>query len=63
MFSTDNGKTWDSEHIIYTDGTDWDIGYPATAELDDKSLITVFYTHPEKGQPAVIMQQKWELEP
>ncbi len=70
--SYDNGKTWDmKDNIIYTnpnftDNFDtrmrrWDMGYPATVELDDGSLLTVFYIHPTEEAPAVIMQQKWSF--
>ena len=53
MFSADEGKTWSVDH---------DLGYPATVELSDGSLLTIFYAHPAEGQPAVIMQQKWRIE-
>ena len=61
MFSTDNGKTWDTDHILYENTVSSDLGYPATVELDDGSLLTVFYAHPEENTPAVIMQQKWKF--
>jgi hypothetical protein len=62
MFSLDNGKTWDTNHDLYVNGVSSDLGYPSTAELSDGSLLTVFYAHPEQGEPAVIMQQKWRME-
>lgn len=73
MISYDNGKTWDTDdNIIYTnpDFTDnfdtrmkrWDMGYPATVELNDGSLLTVFYIHPTEDAPPVIMKQKWSFE-
>ncbi len=62
MFSLDDGKNWDTDHYIYQNSyPSWDIGYPCTVEMDDGSLLTVFYARPEKG-PAVIMQQKWGFE-
>lgn len=63
MLSADDGRTWETEHILYDTTVTADLGYPATVELHDGSLLTVFYAHPEKGQPAVIMQQKWCIEP
>lgn len=39
-----------------------DIGYPSTIELDDGSLLTVFYAIPVEGETPVIMQQKWRFE-
>lgn len=62
MLSYDNGNTWDTDHIVYPNEIDNDIGYPMTVELNDGSLITVFYARPYKGSPAVIMQQKWSFE-
>lgn len=62
MFSKDNGKTWDYGYDIYVDNVTDDLGYPATVELNDGSLLTVFYAHPSQDKPAVIMQQKWKFE-
>ena len=62
MFSTDGGKTWDTNHVLYENTVTDDLGYPATIELDDGSLLTVFYAHPDEDSPAVIMQQKWTIE-
>ena len=62
MFSRDEGKTWDTDHIIYTTDVSHDLGYPSTVELSDGSLLTVFYAKPKEGCPAVIMQQKWMFE-
>ena len=62
MFSTDNGKTWDYGYDVYVNGILGDLGYPTTVELNDGSMITVFYAHPKENEPAVIMQQKWRFE-
>ena len=62
MFSKDYGKTWDSGYDINVNDVSVDIGYPATVELEDKSLLTVFYAHNSDEEPAVIMQQKWKFE-
>ncbi len=62
MISLDNGKTWDTDYVLYVNGKGWDMGYPSTIELKDGSLLTVFYAHPEEDAPAVIMQQKWLIE-
>ena len=60
-FSYDGGKTWDSDHPLYINEATADLGYPATVELHDGTLLTVFYAHTVKGTPAVIMQQKWSF--
>ncbi len=62
MISTDNGKSWSTEHPICTlDGAWRDLGYPSTVELNDGSLITVFYSKSSDGS-SVILQQKWRIE-
>ena len=61
MFSKDNGKSWDRDYILRDDGNDGDLGYPATVELKNGSLLTVYY-QAEKGRSnCVIMQSVWEL--
>ena len=62
MFSKDEGKTWDTGYEIWTEGPSHDLGYPATIELADGSLLTVFYAKKEENGPAVIMQQRWRFE-
>jgi len=61
MFSTDNGETWDTNHILYENFNSDDIGYPATIELDDGTFLTVFYGRPGDYKHSVIMQQKWKI--
>lgn len=61
MFSFDNAETWSRGYDLYSPAATGDLGYPATAELADGSLITVFYTHPAENEPAIIMQQKWSF--
>lgn len=61
FLSNDGGKTWSDSQFIYRDYISADLGYPATVELEDGSLQTVFYVHPEKDAPAIIMSQKWEI--
>lgn len=60
--SLDNGVSWEIDHEIYVNGVSYDLGYPSTVELRDGSLLTVFYAHRSKEEPAVIMQQKWRFE-
>jgi len=62
MFSKDNGKTWDVNHTVYATDISADLGYPTTVELDDGSLLTVFYAREEKTGPSVIMQTVWRFE-
>ena len=43
------------------DGPDGDLGYPATAELDDGSLITVYYQKAAAGENTSILYTRWNL--
>lgn len=61
MFSRDGGRSWETDHVLWAEGVSWDLGYPATAECRDGSLLTVFYARPAAGEPAVIFQQKWRF--
>ena len=61
MLSRDDCRTWETNFILFGNDVTNDIGYPSTVELQDGSLLTVFYAHPAKGEPAVIMQQKWRI--
>ena len=45
MISYDDGKTWDKNIIIRDDASNWDLGYPASVELDDGSILTIYYQH------------------
>jgi len=47
--SEDEGDNWDVENqiILRDDGPDRDVGYPSTIELEDGSLLTVYYWHTE----------------
>lgn len=62
MFSHDNGKTWDIDYILRDDGISTDLGYPCTVELDDGSLLTVYYQREQGCENAIIMQSKWSLD-
>lgn len=59
--SDDHGQTWSEAIIISGDGNSGDLGYPSTVQLDDGSLITVWYEL-LKGSPfAQLRQTKWRL--
>ncbi len=60
--SADHGRTWSEPLIIYSDGVTGDLGYPSTVELDDGTLLTVWYES-MKGVPhAVLRQAKWRID-
>ena len=61
MFSKDSGETWDADYILRDDGNNDDLGYPATVELKDGSLLTVYYQAEKGRENCVIMQSVWQL--
>lgn len=62
MFSRDGGKTWDTGYTLYTEDICPDLGYPCSIELEDGSILTVFYAPECHGGPAVIMRLIWKFE-
>jgi Neuraminidase (sialidase) len=60
--SEDHGRTWSEPVVVSGDGMGGDLGYPSTVQLDDRSLVTVWY-EVMKGSPyAVLRQAHWSLE-
>jgi len=59
--SQDNGKSWSEEMILTDDGATEDLGYPSTVQLDDGSLLTVWYEVPKDSFKAQIRQARWHL--
>jgi hypothetical protein len=62
MFSHDEGETWDIGHRLYLNKVSNDCGYPTTVELQDGSLLTVFYGTEEEGAQSTVKGQKWRFE-
>ena len=62
MYSTDKGETWSVGHDIHVNGISHDLGYPASVELANGDILTVFYAKEHEPGPAVIMQTVWRLE-
>lgn len=61
VVSYDNGRTWEREYVLRDDGVDGDLGYPATVELSDGSLITVYYQRVPGDRQDSILYTRWEL--
>lgn len=49
------------EEIILSEADCLDLGYPATVELEDKSLLTVYYQRYGNDKRTSIMYTKWKL--
>lgn len=62
-FSDDQGRTWSKPLIISGDGAGGDLGYPSTVELEDGSLLTIWYESMKGVSHAVLRQAHWKLLP
>ncbi|NNJ27482.1 sialidase family protein [Alienimonas chondri] len=60
-FSDDGGRTWSAALTISADAPSTDVGYPSTVELDDGTLLTVWYERPADADAAVLRQARWRL--
>jgi len=61
MISRDEGRTWESDLILRDDGPDSDLGYPASVELSDGSILTVYYQKCAADEKCSILWSRWEL--
>ena len=59
LVSRDEGKTWEVYVLTHDVPDTADLGYPATTELADGSLYTVWYQHSALGEPAIIYGAHW----
>ncbi len=60
--SCDNGRTWDLQHeIALTDAPDGDLGYPASTQLSDGSILTIYYQKDEPDEKPCLMGTHWRL--
>jgi hypothetical protein len=59
--SADHGQTWSEPIVLSGDGTSGDLGYPSTVQLDDGSLVTVWYELLRDSPRAVLRQARWRL--
>lgn len=59
--SLDGGKTYGDEIILSDLSSDWDLGYPCTAEAPDSSLVTVYYEKHAPGEKNAIRFTRWKI--
>jgi len=59
--SADHGRTWSEPVIVSGDGAGGDLGYPSTVQLDDETLVSVWYESLQGSSHAVLRQAKWKL--
>jgi len=63
--SNDHGQTWDdaNEFVLRDDAPNNDLGYPASAQLADGSIFTVYYQIDQPGEKTLLMATHWRLPP
>jgi hypothetical protein len=62
MLSHDGGTTWTYDYILRDDGPDGDLGYPSSVELDDGSILTVYYQKRyTPDEPCSLLWTRWRL--
>ena len=59
--SLDGGKPYGDEIILSDLSSDWDLGYPCTAEAPDSSLVTVYYEKHAPGEKNAIRFTRWKI--
>ena len=64
MFSYDQGKTWDIDHVLVDNECLADVGYPSSVILEDGNILTVYYAPcvDKEGHHCVIKQVVWNFE-
>ncbi|MFM8904715.1 MAG: exo-alpha-sialidase [Verrucomicrobiota bacterium] len=60
--SADHGRTWSAPVILSGEGTTRDLGYPSTVQLQDGSLLSVWYEKIPDASVAVLRQARWKLD-
>lgn len=61
VVSRDGGETWSDEIVIFDGAPDADLGYPSTVELNDGSLLTVYYQKYAPREKNSILYTHWSL--
>jgi hypothetical protein len=61
--SRDNGRTWDlkNEISLVDDAPDGDLGYPASAQLGDGTILTIYYQKDHPADKPCLMATHWRL--
>ncbi len=60
--SKDGGETWETgKEIMINPAINSDLGYPASVQLEDGSIMTVYYQVDKKGEKTVLMSTHWRL--
>ncbi len=62
-FSEDHGVTWKRESVfaLRDDGFSGDLGYPASVQLSDGTIFTVYYQQHAQSEKTSILSTHWRL--
>ncbi len=61
MLSYDGGNTWDIDLTLFSGAPSPDLGYPASVELADGSIMTVYYQKKKSNEPCSLLFTRWRL--
>ena len=64
VVSYDNGETWTEQYILddnVNEQQQFDLGYPASVELDDGTIFTVYYQGLPEDEDTSVLYTKWKL--
>ena len=60
--SKDGGETWETDkQIMINPAINSDLGYPASVQLDDGSIMTVYYQIDKKGEKTCLFSTHWRI--
>ena len=61
--SSDGGRKWDyaNEIVLRDDAPSGDLGYPASVECDDGTIVTVYYQKETLEEKTVLMTTRWRI--
>ncbi len=61
--SPDGGKTWDVAHeiVLRDDAPNGDLGYASSVQLDEATVLTVYYQTERAGEKTCVMGTRWKL--
>lgn len=55
------GVSWSEDLVLSEDGFSWDIGYPSTAQLNDGTLVTLWYQFRDSAGLASLRCMGWRM--
>jgi hypothetical protein len=61
MLSRDKAETWDMDYFLWNRGLDGDLGYPASVELPNGDIFTVYYAKQLWQKTTSILWTRWRL--